>query len=56
MPTHAIPHGLVPERASLRLGVEWHEHNSTAGELILFQEVERNSCLHANTMAQSTHY
>lgn len=30
-PTHAIPHCLVPERASLRLGMEWHKCNSTAG-------------------------
>lgn len=40
---------LVPERATLRLGVEWHRHNSAAGKPTLFQEAERNSLLWANT-------
>lgn len=35
-----------------KIGVKCHERNSTAGELIVFQEVERNSWRHANTMAQ----
>lgn len=30
-PTHAIPHCLVPERASLRLAMGWHKCNSAAG-------------------------